>query len=414
MKRERIAVIGAGAAGISAAFVLAQHHEVTLFEASSRLGGHAWPHPVEGTELDTAFLIFNSHSYPEFLKFLGLLGVSEAVVDTDMSIGIHQEGAGLRYSVNGGKADWLGYLRFAFDGKFRQMLTEIRRFREATDPESIGRKAGGQTLEEFLRSEGFSDYFAENFAYPLGASVWSLPLPGVKSLPAVLYFSFFNNHKILKNAHGARWQTLRGSSAVYLRAFEQKFAAMGGKIRLSSPVTKVARSQESCTLELRSGPETFDRVLIAVHAEDALQMLAAPTAEEAQVLGAWKYRPSETILHTDETVFPKSWQGWASWNVATADQGFKVTYYLNRIQKNPLRRNYFLSWGAVTPKPERIIAKFRVKHPSFTPETEVARALLADLQGNRLAFAGSYFGNGFHEDAVRSGFAAAARWGAAC
>lgn len=418
--REEIAVIGGGAAGISAAYALASRHDVTIFEASPRLGGHAWPVSVEGrtgaADLDTAFLIFNSHSYPSFLKFLGLLGVADAVENTDMSIGLHHEGSGLKFSVNGGKADWLGYARQAFNPDFRRLLAEVRRFREATSPAALEKSAAGLSLEEFLRAEGFSTYFAENFAYPLGASVWSLPLEGVKSLPAALYFAFFNNHKMLKNEQGARWQTLRGSSAVYLNAFQEKFAALGGKIRLAAPVQALERSGAGVTLCLASGPEAFDRAVIALHGEDALRLLAAPTATEARLLSAFQYKASETILHRDASLFPRSWNGWASWNVATrANTGaFAVTYYLNRIQKADLASNYFLSWGDVSPRAESVVARFKVKHPSFTPDTERARGELPTLNNERVAFAGSYFGNGFHEDAVRSGFAAAAKWGCVC
>ncbi len=411
MKRERVAVVGGGVAGLAAAWVLGKDHDITLIEAANRLGGHACPVEIkEETKtffLDTAFLIFNSHSYPSFLHFLKLLELDSAIEDTDMSIGFHHLGENLIFAVNCGWRALFPVLSNLFRPRFLRLLGEIQRFRKAGDPEAISALARNLTLEQFLAAEGFSDFFAECFAYPLGASVWSLPPEGVKNLPAILYFSFFNNHKILKNTQGARWQIMKGSSAAYLERFRTRFS---GTIRLGARVESVSRDAERnhCLVKVAGEkPAVFDRVVIATHADTALRLLASPTQAEREILEAWEYRPCETILHTDEGIFPAIRGSWASWNIAT-DRKDKlpstITYYLNRIQKIHAQKSYFVSWGGAEVKPASEIARFSFRHPSFTPSTQLARLKLPALQSGPIVFCGSYFGDGFHEDAVRSAF----------
>jgi uncharacterized protein len=407
----RIAVVGGGVSGLAAAHLLSRAgHDLTLFEASERLGGHACPVPLENGEfIDTAFLIFNSHSYPNFHRFLGELGVANAVLDTDMSIGLENRAAGLCFSVNNGLGGLYPGLLELLRPRFWKLLAEIRRFRTFADPETLAQAAGDLSLEDFLACHGFSDFFAQCFALPLGASVWSLPHEEIRKMPAGLFFQFFNNHKMLKNTQGARWQTLRGSSRVYLEAFERSFR---GKIVRNTPVHSIARGPNGCFLRTAQGELEFDRVVIATHADLALKLLAKPSVLETELLSPWEYSPCEAFLHQDEEAFPRIRGTWPSWNVSynpAQSAPFTVTYHLNRIQKVASSKPYFVSWGG-SREPRTVLRRLSFRHPIFTPATERARARLAELQQGPVYFCGSYFGNGFHEDAVKSAFDLAAHF----
>jgi predicted NAD/FAD-binding protein len=408
LARERIAVVGGGVAGIVASHVLSNRHEVTLFEASDRLGGHAWSVPVhEGSrtmEVDVAFLIFNSHSYPRFLNFIEQLGLTDRVRSTDMSIGISDPSKNLIYAVNAGPRALFHQKRNLWSAPFLKMLKEIRRFRSTTDLEKIRSQSRGRSLEGFLKAEGYSDFFAENFVYPLGASVWSLPRAEMPRFPAELFFVFFSNHRLLKREKGASWQTIVGGSGQYVRRFRERFA---GKIRLSSPVLSIERGPGPSTLRLGNGEcESFDRVVIATQADQALRMLERPSDLEQRLLGAWRYQDCRASLHTDASIFPQIGGTWPSWNISTQralrDPSFQLTYYLNRIQHLDAEKNYFVTLGEKQPEARHRLQDFHCRHPIFGLDCLASQPELPRLNQERTFFCGSYFGNGFHEDAVAS------------
>ena len=399
----RIGIIGGGIAGISAAYMLARKHDVTILEADDRLGGHANTVKIQedGQELevDTAFLIFNSHSYERFMRFLGQLGLRDRAVKTDMSIGIEEKESGLVYAVNGTLRELFHQRRNLVRPRFIKLLAEIRRFRKAADPRTISVAEAKIGLRAFLDARGFSQTFRECFAYPLCASVWSLPQTAMDEFPAGLFFRFFANHKMLKQ-DGASWLTLRGGSVQYIRKFR---ATTTARVIERCPVASVERSDAGCLVRTRSGDElAFDRVVLATHADTALGLLAKPTADEARLLGAWRYQDCRAVLHTDREVFPRVATSWPSWNISRDAGKMTVTYYLNRIQKLRARRDYFVTLGECAPRKSDVIATASYRHPVFTVESSDTQRELDTLNRERTFFCGSYFGNGFHEDAIAS------------
>ena len=413
----KIAVIGGGVAGITAALSLSRaKHEVTLFEASARLGGHA--HAVhlsdEGGEadVDLAFLIFNDGSYPFFGKLLAALGLSELAVPTDMSMGYWSPAAELNYAVNAG---WSGLLAGAGSGntfQYVRLIREILKFRNGFHLYQARAQGTGQSLEQFLGKLGVSKNFGEAFVYPTAAAVWSVPSNEIRQFPAEVFFNFFHHHRLLKREKGHQWLTLQGSTALYLKRFSEVFAANGGLVRLSAPVKRVSRQDDHVLV----GAERFDRAAIATHANMALHLLAAPTEREAALLGAWKYHASESVLHTDSSLLPARATARASWNILTDTEGrHTVTYHLNRIQKSTLRQAYFLTLEDFGRRvdPSRVLGRYAFSHPVFTPAAMATQAQLPALNQGTLSFCGSYFGLGFHEDAIRSACSAAAVFGGA-
>lgn len=409
--RERIGIIGGGIAGISAAYMLSRKHDVTLLEADDRLGGHA--NTVKITdgdrelEVDTAFLIFNSHSYARFMHFLAKLGLRDKAVKTDMSIGIEEKENGLLYAVNASIRELFHQRGNVVRPRFLKLLAEIRRFRKAADPRTITVAEAQTGLREFLDARGFSQTFRECFAYPLCASVWSLPQEAMDRFPAGLFFRFFANHKMLKH-DGASWLTLLGGSIQYIRKFRETTTA---RIVEGCPVASVARTDDGCRVRTRSGEElAFDRVVLATHADTALGLLAEPTSAEARLLGAWRYQDCHAVLHTDRSVFPRIGASWPSWNISrdrakaagVEASRMTVTYYLNRIQKLRAERDYFVTLGESSPRESDVLQTAHYRHPVFTVAASETQRELDSLNQGRTYFCGSYFGNGFHEDAIAS------------
>ena len=402
--RERIGIVGGGIAGISAAWMLSRAHDVTILEAEHRLGGHANTVKINEDdreiEVDTAFLIFNSHSYERFMQFLTKLGLGPKAVKTDMSIGIDAKDSGLCYAVNGSLRELFHQRRNLVRPRFLKLLAEIQRFRKAADPRTISAAEAKTGLRDFLDARGFSRTFRECFAYPLCASVWSLPQTAMDRFPAGLFFRFFANHKMLKQNDGASWLTLLGGSVQYIRKFRETTTA---RVIERCPVASIERTSEGCTVRTRTGDElVFDRVVLATHADTALGLLAKPTADEARLLGAWRYQDCRAVLHTDRDVFPRIGTSWPSWNIARDAEKMTVTYYLNRIQKLQARRDYFVTLGDCAPRPRDVLETAHYRHPVFTVEASDTQCELDTLNRGRTFFCGSYFGNGFHEDAIVS------------
>lgn len=387
--RKRIAIVGGGVAGLTSAYLLSRRHDVTLFEAESRLGGHAHSVEVEpGIFVDTAFLIFNSHSYPRFLKLLSRLGVTEAVRATDMSMGFHNRRTGAELVVNDGLGGLFARRRSAFSPAHWKLLAEIARFRRRAAPAGFTGNLG---------EVSGSRRFVEEFLLPLGASVWSLPSHSVAEMPARLFHDFFAHHKALKRERGARWLTLKGGSRRYIDAFPKTF-----EIRLGARVRTIRRDDRGVEIEGRR----FDECVVATHADQALGLLAEPSQIERRLLGAWRYEKNPAILHTDTSILPRRS---ASWNISHAgDRRFAVTYDLERIQRPGASRRYLVTLGAHSIPGANVIRRFDWRHPIFTLDAPD----LAPLDGARHThFCGSYFGRGFHEDALASACTVASRFG---
>lgn len=427
---RRIAVIGSGVAGLTAAYVLNQQDRVTLFEADSRLGGHAHTHDVVQTDgsvlgVDTGFIVHNERTYPTLLRLFAELGVETQ--DSEMSMSIRCDGCGLEYA--GARAKGRGILprpSTLLRGRYLLMLVEVLRFyrrarallAEATHP-GIGADPD-LTLGEFLAREKFSSYFISHFMTPIVSAVWSCDPTTALAYPARYLFTFLAHHGLLGVAGSPQWRTVTGGS----RSYVDKLAATLPDVRLASPVTSVRRHPDGVEVTTQHGPdsnesENFDAVVIATHPEQALRLLADASPAEKEALGGMPYSVNHTVFHRDPAVLPSSDNAKASWNYrlpscdARPDKVL-VSYDMTRLQRlEPADgRPYIVSLGESELIADgAVLDRMVYEHPQYTPESLKAQEQILELGDSRLAFAGAYHGWGFHEDGALSGIRAAARLG---
>lgn len=402
----KVAVVGGGIAGIAAAHRLSAEHAVTLFEASDALGGHAHAETItvenKHVTVDSAFLIFNTRTYPLFCSFLNEIGVSENIASAEMSSCFYSKdfsySLGLPKSAI--KVSPLQFLR----PSFLSIFVDLWRFRRraARDHKKLS-SLKQQSIGAYLSRYGAP--FREEFAYPLMAAIWSLPVEEVEKHPAGSILSYFANHSLLEGKSDRQWQTFMGSSKTYVDEFIKRFR---GEIRLSSPVEKISRTLDQCCLKsMHEELGIFDRVVIATHADVALSLLDCPTESEKNLLGPWTYRSQKATLHQDASVLHSDSKYWASWNMQRKNKDYKISYYLNRLQKLPVETPVILSLGEQPIDRNLIFAEFNYRHPIFEKNSVSAQSFLPHLNRGITAFCGSYFGFGFHEDAFRSGVDAA-------
>lgn len=417
--RPRVAVIGAGVSGLTAAYLLRRIARVTLFEADDRLGGHAHTHTLPGPDgaelgVDSGFIVHNTRTYPTLLRLFAELGV--ATRDTEMSMSISCRQCGLEYAGGKGMAGILARPARVADPRFLRLLAEVPRFHRrarsllAADPDGPG-----PTWGEFLRQGRFGRYFVGHFAEPLVSCVWSSGPADTMNYPARHLFAFLSNHGMLSIGGSPTWRTVVGGSARYVEAVVRELP----DVRAGTPVTEVRRHLDGVSVRAASGAvEEFDQVVLATHADVALRMLADATADERRDLAAIRYSRNECWLHRDERTLPRAVRARASWNYSRAScsstgaGGVHVTYWMNRLQGLPGQTPHLVTLqpdGRVDS--ETVVAKMFYEHPIFTHEAVAAAASLRSAGGPRLAFAGAHLGWGFHEDGCRSGAQAAARFG---
>ena len=404
--KKTVAVIGGGVAGIVAAHLLQEDHEVTLLEKENYLGGHTHTISVPdgpdcGTPVDTGFIVFNEATYPLFIRFLEELEVPSRA--SEMSFGFHCARTGLTYA--GNNLNGLFAQRSnLFSVRYYRFLFEIGRFcsQGHADLES-GEDLG--TLRDYVRRRKFMPFMVENYLLPMAAAIWSAPAGRVADFPALPFLRFFKNHGLLSLHRRARWRTVVGGSSSYVKAFLRRFR---GTVRLNAPVRNVLRTQSGVRVELAGADaQTFDEVFIAAHADQALRLLGDPSPEETRLLGAWRYEENRTVLHTDVSVLPAQSRAWACWNFrreAPQESSVFVSYSMNLLQGLRGHKQYLVTLNRPTPcDEEQVLASLLYHHPSFTKESMATQSALASLNGVRNTyFCGSYFGFGFHEDAVRS------------
>ncbi|MFD5633524.1 NAD(P)/FAD-dependent oxidoreductase [Streptomyces sp. NPDC127077] len=415
MGSERIAVIGGGISGLTAAYLLRHRSEVVLFEAAPRLGGHADTHEVATPDgavvsLDTGFLVHNLRNYPQLLRLFAELDVPTQ--DSEMSMSIRCRGCGLEYA--GGRRG-LGLLPRPGTARraFLNLLSEIPRFHsEARRLLASGESA--LTLGGFLERHRFTRYFADHFALPLVSAVWSASAEISTAFPAVPLFAFLENHGLLSVRAMPRWRTVSGGSRTYV----ERIAARLPEVRTGTPVRGITRHFDGAEVIDAAGTKhTFDRVVIATHADQALALLTDATTDEKQVLGAFGYSRNETWLHTDASVLPSRPRTHASWNLLK--QGCRgggsvlVSYHLNRLMRLSEPLDYLVTLNGSTEVDEAAVLVRRVyEHPILTLDALAAQRRLSALNSPVVVYAGAYHGWGFHEDGCLAGVRAAAALGA--
>jgi predicted NAD/FAD-binding protein len=413
----KVAVIGSGISGLSCAWLLHGSHEVTVYEADRRIGGHS--HTVDsaagadGVPVDTGFIVYNEANYPNLTALFRHLGVQTQ--HAEMSFGVSLDGGALEY----GSAH-LGALLAQpgnlFKPRFWAMIKDLVRFyREA--PQALAAlereplTRGELTLGELLDRGGYGEAFQHDHLLPQVGAIWSTSPAGARDYPAAALIRFFTNHGLLNLTTRPQWRTVTGGSRAYVAKLTAPFA---DRIRRNAGVTAVRRLSGG-GVEVRDvlgGAERFDRVVIATHADQALRLLQAPTAREQAILGAFRYSSNLAVLHSDPALMPRRRAAWSGWNhIGRRDQpdGFCVTYWMNLLQSLPRARPLFVTLNPCrTPDPAKVIGSYVYDHPLFDTAALDAQWRLWSLQGvGGVWYCGAHFGAGFHEDGLQSGLAAA-------
>ncbi|BBX98420.1 NAD(P)/FAD-dependent oxidoreductase [Mycobacterium lacus] len=413
-----VAVIGSGVAGLTAAYVLSGRDRVTLYEADSRLGGHAHTHFVDVGDgrlvgVDSAFLVHNDRTYPTLCRLFRELGV--ATQESDMSMSVRaddSDGSGLEYAGARGVRG-LFACRQSLRPRYLRMLGEILRFhRVASAMLHDGADSDLVTLEDFLNRHRFSPYFVDYFITPLVAAVWSCAGADALRYPARYLFVFLEHHGMLTVFGSPTWRTVTGGSATYVRAIASRLH----EVLTRTPVRSLCRVPGGVLVQAgNNAPRLFDAAVVAVHPDQALLLLDEPTPWERAVLGAIPYSTNLARLHTDESVLPRHRRARASWNylVTPGNDHVVVSYDISRLMRIDARPRFLVTLGVDNRvDPESVIAEMTYSHPLYTPESVAAQRLLPTLDDDRVVFAGAYHGWGFHEDGAASGLRAARRLGA--
>jgi len=410
----KIAIIGSGISGLLAARLLADEHEVHVFEANDYAGGHTNTVSFEAFgrqyAADTGFMVFNDRTYPNFIRLLQMLDVPARM--SDMSFSVRCDKTGLEYqgsSLNGLFAQRRNLLR----PSFYRMLLEVLRFNR----QSLELLQGDDyelELGQYLERNRYSREFIDHYLIPMGAAIWSAPPERFRQFPARFIVSFFNNHGLLTVRGHPQWKTVAGGAVRYVQAITRPFA---DRIRLNCPVVSVRRCPDRVAVTWKNdGPEDFDAVVLAAHADQTLAMLADASDAERDILGAFPYQRNETVLHADPALLPRCRRAWASWNYCIPQEEnlpVVLTYNLNRLQ------------GHVSPDPicvtlngtrridgQKILRRIEYHHPVYSREALAAQKRFAEINGrNRTYFCGAYWGHGFHEDGVNSALAVGQSFG---
>jgi len=411
-KGMKIGVIGGGVAGIVSAYLLQQKHQVTLLEKNDYLGGHTntieiKDGPDAGLGVDTGFIVLNDATYPLFQKFLARLGV--ATRDAEMSFGFQCRQSGLVYAGNTLNG-LFAQRRNLLNPRFYRFLLEIGRFSKQARKDLAVGTIPPITLGEYLQRGNFSRFMVDNYLLPMAAAIWSTPTLRAADFPAEAFLRFFKNHGLLSLFNRPQWKTVMGGSFSYVKAFQQTFS---GDIRLNAGVDKVLRKNHGVEVQFDDGHmEIFDRVIIATHADQALQLLGDPSPEEQHLLAPWEYQLNHTVLHTDASLLPEQRSAWSAWNFTreSSDRDNNpvyVSYYMNLLQGFEAKQHYCVTLNRQHKfHPDTLVAEFDYHHPQYSFASLTTQAELPTLNGrNNSWFCGSYFGYGFHEDAVRSAVA---------
>jgi predicted NAD/FAD-binding protein len=400
----KIAIIGAGISGLACALHLGPRHDVTLYEAAPQLGGHANTVEVEVAgrphAVDTGFIVYNEPTYPELTRLLAELGV--ATQAADMSFGLTCERSGLEWSSRGLRGLFASPAN-ALHPPFLRMLREILRF----ERDARVLLAGGDekvTLRDFTAGRGYSQAFRDWYAIPMGAAIWSAAADDLLDMPAASFARFFSNHGLLGAGGSIRWRTIRGGSRRYVDAIAARLRA---RVRVATRVRSIVRDARGLAVRTEAEAARFERVVLAVHADTALALLAEPSPAQRRVLSAFRYTRNETVLHTDARLLPRRPAARASWNYILPESACErvlVTYDLSRLQSLPSADPLLVTLnGSDRIDPARVLGRFDYAHPILDGAALAAQREHARIDGGGgVHFCGAHFGWGFHEDGLRS------------
>ncbi|MFP7722860.1 NAD(P)/FAD-dependent oxidoreductase [Lysobacter sp. A3-1-A15] len=400
----RIAVIGSGIAGLASAWLLSRRHEVTLFEAEPRLGGHTHTHDilVQGRpyRVDTGFIVFNPAHYPLLQRLFAELGVASR--PTTMSFSVRNEASGLEYNAT----DLDGLFcqrRNLVSGRFWGMLRDLRRFyREA--PVLLETADPGPSLGDYLREHRYGAAFRDEHLVPMASALWSSSCDDILSFPARYLVQFMANHQMLQVSGRPQWRVVQGGSSTYIEAMRQRWRV---RERIACRVHALRRDADGVEVESIIGRERFDHAVLACHGDQALRLLADAGPAERDILGAIRYQSNDTVLHTDARLLPRNRKAWAAWNALLPREpgdACTVSYCMNLLQGLDAPEPLVVTLnrtGAIDPA--RVLRRMDYRHPLYSHASVAAQARKVEIQGRRRTwFAGAYWGWGFHEDGIRS------------
>lgn len=406
---RKIAIIGGGISGLSAAWLLSGHHQVTLYEAAPRFGGHART-VMAGRRgdvaVDTGFIVFNYVNYPHLTALFRDLDVP--VQQSDMSFGVSLQNGRIEYALRSADALYAQRSNLLRPG-FHRMVRDILRFNARA--EDVARGRDGLTIAALIAELGLGAGFRDHYLYPICAAIWSTPPSRIGDFPAVTLLRFMSNHALMSRSGQHQWWTVTGGSIAYVQRLVERLAASGVALRTASPVRSVTRSDAHVTIETDGLRESFDHVILACHADQALALLSDPSPDETATLGAVRFQDNRAVLHADPAVMPRRRKCWSAWVYRADDPGAEqavgVSYWMNRLQSLPEEDPLFVTLNPGTAiDPDRIYDETVFRHPVFDQAAIKAQSRLRRMQGARQTwFAGAWLRNGFHED----GFASAMR-----
>lgn len=410
--KPRVAIIGSGISGLTAAYRLHNDVEITVFEQNDWIGGHT--HTVDVTlddqtyAVDTGFIVFNEWTYPRFLNLLSELGLSHQ--DTDMSFSVMSETTGIEYAGTNLSTLFAQRHRLFSPGYYRFLLDIVKFNKTAIDDLAHDRIDASITLETYLKKLSLCDLFHSHYLLPMAAAIWSSDLNDVNQMPALFFIRFFKNHGLLSVTDRPQWYTLPGGSRSYIAPLTEGFRE---RIRLNTPVVSVRNTSQGVEVVANKRKELFDVVVLASHSDQSLALLDDTETALKAILQGIPYADNEVVLHTDRSQMPKSRRAWASWNYqiqATPEGvGAVVTYDMNRLQNLNGPHQFFVTLNNTKHiNPDAILGKWTYAHPQFGPESLAIQAQIDSINAeSRITVAGAWCRNGFHEDGVVSGEKAA-------
>ncbi len=397
----KIAVIGSGISGLSAAYFLSKKHKVDLFEQNNHFGGHSYTYDIKEDDkivpADLGFIVFNELTYPNLIKFFNDLNVP--FEKSNMSFSVSIKNTNIEYGGSGFSAIFANKLNL-FNLNFLKMIKEIISFYH-TAPSLLHKQSQEETLGNYLNRSNLSKYFVDYHIIPMVAAIWSMPFSKAKEMPLKLFLKFFINHGLFKLKNRPQWYTVTNRSRTYVKKILEKIS---GEVFKNYKINKILRNDDNVRILIGNEYLDYDHVVLASHADQSLNMLDEATIQEKEILKKFTYVSNSAFLHIDENLMPTKKKAWSSWNSITKDNSTCVTYWLNKLQNLKSSKNYFLTLNPVQDiKKNKIIKKVNFTHPYFNNTNVKLQKELHLLQGKkRTWFCGSYFGYGFHEDGLKS------------